>query len=70
MTGCVLHGAAQAADTGLCATGMAIYDYQTLITGVLAIDAVYYAARPVWRVKGYDKHPAMVPPAQFWRGQS
>jgi hypothetical protein len=50
MTQCVLHGAATAAPHGwLCDVGVAIYDFQTLIAGVLAIGAAYYAARPVWR---------------------
>lgn len=50
MTGCVLHGAATAVPHGwLCSVGIAIYDFQTLIAGVLAIGAAYYAARPVWR---------------------
>jgi hypothetical protein len=31
------------------AVGQWIYDFQTLITGVLAIGAAYYATRPVWR---------------------
>ncbi|MFN7399129.1 MAG: hypothetical protein ACK5SX_08740 [Sandaracinobacter sp.] len=26
-----------------------IYDFQTLLAGLLAIGAAYYAARPVWR---------------------
>ncbi len=49
MTGCVLHGAVPATQGWPCYIGVAIYDFQTLIAGVLAIGAAYYAARPVWR---------------------
>lgn len=49
MTACVLHGTMPATQSWLCHAGVAIYDFQTLIAGVLAIGAAYFAARPVWR---------------------
>lgn len=49
MTACALHGPATAATTWVCGAGIVVYDFQTLIAGVLAIGAAYYAARPVWR---------------------
>lgn len=49
MTACVLHGVLPASQPWLCDLGVAVYDFQTLIGGVLAIGAAYYAARPVWR---------------------
>jgi hypothetical protein len=49
MTRCILHGSTPVPHDLLCGVGVAIYDFQTLIAGVLAIGAAYYAARPVWR---------------------
>ncbi|WP_267347105.1 hypothetical protein [Sphingomonas sp. GM_Shp_2] len=49
MTACILHGSTPVPHDLLCGIGVAIYDFQTLIAGVLAIGAAYYAARPVWR---------------------
>lgn len=49
MTACIFHGVLPVSQPWYCGVGVAIYDFQTLIAGVLAIGAAYYAARPVWR---------------------
>jgi hypothetical protein len=38
-----------ASQAWFCDLGVIVYDFQTLIAGMLAIGAAYYAARPVWR---------------------